>query len=259
MGKNVTKLSLLTQVYGQPHMLETFTNALRDWPEELAAQTELIVVDDCGDPAVDPAELQGLAPMEVQLLRHTKDIPWAQPACRNLALKYAKGKVLILLDPDMVIPGDRAAEFMCAAGALAPGQVTRFVLSEVNHPNPHLRGSINISSPNAWIVRRADLAAVGGYNEEFAGNKGWSDVELMHVLDSAYKVRQDKKLTVDFYRRSGLLPDADVRGLDRKVKTNHRTHAMHRETVRKKFKGNWHAWVKAQPPKKLNLPYVRLI
>lgn len=253
------KVSLLTQVYGQPLMLKLFTDALRDWPEEQASQTELIVVDDCGSPPVDPSELDGFGPMSVQLLRHTEDIPWAQPACRNLALKYAKGEVLILLDPDMVIPASRAGEFLCEARALRPGHVTRFVLSEINHPNKLLRGGVNLTSPNTWMVRRDDLAAVGGYNEAFAGHKGWSDVELMHVLDSAYKVRQNKTLKVDFYRRSGLLTDADVRGLDREVKTNHRTHAMHRETVRKKFNGNWHAWVKATPRLKRNLPYERVI
>lgn len=253
------KVSILTQVYGQPGILQRFTDALREWPEELAGEAELIVVDDCGTPAVHRSDLEALWPMDVSLYRHTKDIPWAQPACRNLAAEHAKGEVLILLDPDMIIPASKAAEFMAAAKALEPGHVTRFCLMEANHPREAQRGTVNTSSPNAWIVRRDDFLAVGGYNEEFAGHKGWSDVELMHVLDSAYKVRQNKQLTVDFYRRSRLLPDADVQDLDREVKTNLRTHAMHRETVRKKFKGDWHAWVKANPPKKLNLPYERLI
>lgn len=253
------KVSILTQVYGQPKLLRKFTDALRGWPADLASECELVVVDDCGSPAVHPLEVGGLLPMEVQLHRHTTDIPWSQPCCRNLAAEHARGERLIMVDPDMLIPPEKALGFMLAATTIHPGQVTRFCLEEVNHPDPDKNGKINVSSPNAWILHRQDFLDVHGYNECFAGHKGWSDVELMHVLDSAYEVRQDRKLTVDFYRRSKDLPDACVTTLDREVKTNMRTHAAHREEVRKKFKGSWHKWVMARGPTRRNLASVRLI
>lgn len=253
------KVSILTQVYGQPKLLKFFTDALRGWDSSYARDAELVVVDDCGDPAVSPAEVSGLEPMGIQLLRHTEDVPWAQPCCRNLAARHARGGVLILVDPDMVIPPKKAGKFMEAAMRLPRGHVTRFVLLEVNHPNRQMRGKINTSSPNCWIIHKADFEDVGGYNESFAGHKGWSDVELMHVLDSAYKVRQDRELSVDFYRRSGDLPDACVGTLDREVKTNLTTHAANRETVRKKFRGDWHAWVKANPPIRRNLSFEKML
>ena len=253
------RVSILSQVYGQPGILKTFTDALRGWPEDMACEAELVVIDDCGDPPVDPEEVGGLGPMGVQLLRHTEDVPWAQPCCRNLAARVARGERLIMLDPDMVIPPDRAKDFMLEATMLPRGHVTRFCLREANHPKKDRRGKVNTSSPNAWIIRKEDFLAVGGYNEMFAGHKGWSDVELMHVLDSAYKVRQDRGLTVNFYRRSGELPDADVRSLDREVKTNHRLHAANRETVRKRFGGDWSAWAKQVPPGRRNLSFVRKI
>jgi hypothetical protein len=253
------RVSLLTQVYGQPGMLKTFTDSLRGWPTDMAREAELVVVDDCGDPPVDPEEVGGLGPMGVQLLRHTEDVPWAQPCCRNLAVRHARGERLILLDPDMVIPPERAKHFMLEATMIPRGHVTRFCLREVNHPNKKHRGRINTSSPNAWIMHKADFLAVHGYNERFAGHKGWSDVELLHVLDSAYKVRQDRDLTVDFYRRSGLHVDADVRGLDREVKTNLVEHAANRETVRRKYGGNWHKWRMTQGPTDRKIPFQRVI
>lgn len=253
------KVSILTQVYGQPGILKKFTDALRGWPTDMARECELVVVDDCGVPPVDKSEVGGLGPMGIQLLRHTRDVPWAQPCCRNLAAQHAQGERLILLDPDMVIPPHKAQRFMLEATMLQRGHVTRFCLEEVNHPKKSMRGKINTSSPNAWILHKKDFQAVYGYNEQFAGHKGWSDVELLHVLDSAYKVRQDRSITVDFYRRSGELEDADVRSLEREVKTNLRTHAMHREEVRKKFNGNWHKWVMAKGPTLRNLASVKLI
>lgn len=253
------KVSLLTQVYGQPGILKTFTDAMRAWPEDLKGNCELVVVDDCGSPPVEPAELAGLGPIGVQLLRHTRDVPWAQPCCRNLAAQEATGDRLILLDPDMIIPPERAQEFIMEALLQPRGHVTRFCLNEINHPDLDRRGKINTSSPNCWIINRQDFLDVGGYNEEFAGHKGWSDVELMHVLDSAYQVRQDETLTVDFYRRSGLHQDADVRGLDREVKTNARKHKRNRERVRKDYNGNWHEWVKSRGNPRRELPFVRKI
>ncbi|MEE8518702.1 MAG: glycosyltransferase family A protein [Dehalococcoidia bacterium] len=251
------KVSILTQVYGQPIMLKKFTDALREWPKTFASECELVVVDDCGSPPVEESEVGGLEPMGVQLLRHTKDVPWAQPCCRNLAAHHARGERLILLDPDMIIPPEKAQNFMLAATTLPRGHVTRFCLQEANWKKK--LGQINTTSPNAWILHKKDFEAVHGYNECFAGHKGWSDVELMHVLDSAYKVRQDRALSVDFYRRSGELTDADVRSLEREVKTNMQTHAMHREEVRKKFNGNWHKWVMSRGPTKRNFPSVKLI
>ena len=251
------RVSLLTQVYGQPGIFKKFTDALRGWPADLARECELVVVDDCGVPPVELSEVDGLGPMGVQLLRHTKDVPWAQPCCRNLAAKHARGERLILLDPDMIIPPRMALRFVQEATSLPRGHVTRFCLKEANWKKK--LGETNTSSPNAWILHKKDFQAVHGYNECFAGHKGWSDVELMHVLDSAYKVRQDRKLTVDFYRRSGELTDADVRSLEREVKTNMRIHSRHREEVRKKFNGNWHKWVIAKGPTTRNLPSVKLI
>ena len=253
------KVSILTQVYGQPKLLRKFTDELRAWPEDMAAECELVVVDDCGTPPVEECELSYLGPMKVQLLRHTKDIPWAQPACRNLAAKHARGERLIMVDPDMIISAKKAVQFMLEATMLPRGHVTRFCLEEMNHPDKDKIGKINTSSPNAWILHKQDFLDVHGYNEGFAGHKGWSDVELMHVLDSAYEVRQDRNLTVDFYRRSGDLPDACVTTLDREVKTNMRTHARNREEVRKKFNGSWHKWVMAKGPTRRNLASVRLI
>lgn len=252
-------VSILTQVYGQPRILKKFTDSLRAWPKDAAAAAELVIVDDCGDPPVLPVDVGGLGPMGVQVLRHTEDVPWAQPCCRNLAAEQANGDVLIMVDPDMIITPEMAPHFIAAAGKLPRGMVTRFCLKEVNHPKKQFVNRINRSSPNCWILHRKDFLAVGGYNEVFAGHKGWSDVELLHVLDSAYDMRQTDKLTVDFYRRSGSCPDADVQGLDREVKTNLRIHSRNRETVRKKFAGNWHKWAKTQDMRSRNLSFGRVI
>lgn len=240
-------------------MLKRFTDELAKWPAHVRAQCELVLVDDCGSPPVEPAELAGLDPMRVQLLRHTKDVPWAQPCCRNLAASEATGDVFIMVDPDMIIRAEDAHKFVKHAQQLEQGFVTRFVLKEVNCKDKDRRGTINRSSPNTWIVRKEDFESVGGYNERFAGHKGWSDVELYHTLDCAFKVRQTAKLTVDFYRRCKEIPDADVQGLEREVKTNCRTHAQNRETVRKRYGGNWYRWAIANPPGRLNLPFERKI
>ncbi len=253
------KVSILTQVYGQPKILKLFADALRGWPTEAARECELVVIDDCGAPPVGKGELDGLGPMGVQLLRHTRDVPWAQPCCRNLASTHARGRVLIMVDPDMILNPKDALRFVETADKLPTLHVVRFCLKEVNHPKKGMNGKVNVSSPNCWIIAKNDFEKVHGYNECFAGHKGWSDVELMHVLDSAYKVRQDKKLTVDFYRRSRELSDAAVTSLDREVKTNLRTHAMHREQVRKDFKGSWHKWVMKRGPTRLHLPSQKVI
>lgn len=199
-------------VYGQPKMLGVWMDTLRTYPPETLEQLELIVVDDCGEPPVEiPEDIQALLP--VQLFRVTKDIPWNQPGARNLALDHCRTPIVLFVDPDMVFPAEMMALNLQAARDLPEGRVIRYSLK-------HKRsGVLDTTSPNTWFCYVKDFLAIGGYDEDYSGHKGWSDVQVLDIMAAAYKISHTKKLYADFYS-DGDVSDALVSGLDRDTKWN---------------------------------------
>jgi len=201
--------------YGQPLMLEVWFETIRTYTSDMLRDLELIIVDDCGDPPVEiPADIACL--LDCQLFRVTKDIPWNQPGARNLALEHARTKLILFVDPDMVFPAAMMERMLIAGEALEEHRVIRF---QLRHRLGHAKGHIDATSPNTWFLHVADFKRVGGYDEDYCGHKGWSDVQLLDIMKTVYKVRHDPTLYAEFYSRKEV-DDADVRSLDRCVKHN---------------------------------------
>ena len=202
-------------VYGQPLMLGVWFDTLRTYTPEILAEMELIIVDDCGDPAAEiPDDIQAMLPC--RLYRVTDQIPWNQPGARNLAIDEAATKLILFVDPDMVFPAAMMEKMLDAGLALEKLHVIRFQLRHRKGPSA---GYIDPSSPNTWFLHVEDFKRVGGYDEDYCGHKGWSDVQLLDIMKTVYKVRHDPKLFAEFYSRKEI-DDADVQSLDRNVKHN---------------------------------------
>jgi hypothetical protein len=201
--------------YGQPLMLEVWFETIRSYPFAVLSKMELVIVDDCGEPPVEiPEDIQAMLPC--QLFRVTKDIPWNQPGARNLALEHARTKLILFVDPDMVFPAGMMNKMLLAGLALEEHRVIRF---QLRHRLGHAKGHIDSSSPNTWFLHVADFKRVGGYDEDYCGHKGWSDVQLLDIMKTVFKVRHDPTLFAEFYSRKEV-DDADVQSLDRDVKHN---------------------------------------
>lgn len=212
MGRLAT---LAMATYGQPLMLEVWFETLRSYPKDVLDQLELLIVDDCGDPpAAIPEDVQALLPC--QLFRVLDDIRWNQPGARNLALFHVRTDLVLFVDPDMVFPDGMMRKMLDVGFELPRSRVIRYCLRHREGPK---KGMVDMTSPNTWFMWADDLRRVGGYNEDFCGSKGWSDVELLDVIRSTYRVRQDQELFAEFYG-VGEIPDAAVHGLDRSTARN---------------------------------------
>lgn len=208
-------VTLAMAAYGQPLMLEVWFDTLRSYPYVVLSQMELIIVDDCGEPAVEiPEDIQALLPC--QLFRVTKDIPWNQPGARNLALEHARTRLILFVDPDMVFPAGMMNKMLLAGLELEEHRVIRF---QLRHRLGLFKGHIDASSPNTWFLHVEDFRRIGGYDEDYSGHKGWSDVQLLDIMRTVYKVRHDPALYAEFYAAEEI-PDAMVSTLDRNTKHN---------------------------------------
>lgn len=208
-------VTLAMAVYGQPRMLEVWFETLRGYPQEVLDQLELIIVDDHGEPRAEiPTDVQQLLPC--QLFRVLDDIHWNQPGARNLALAHVRTSLVLFVDPDMVFPTEMMRKMLDVGWELPQGRVIRYCLRHREGPN---KGKIDTSSPNTWFMHAQDLRRLNGYDEDFCGAKGWSDVQLLDIVKSAYRVRHDMSLFAEFYG-TGEVPDAAVEKLDRSTVRN---------------------------------------
>ena len=201
------KVTLAMAVYGQPLMLEHWFKTIRSYDIDTLRHLELLIVDDCGDPAAEiPKSIQALLPC--QLFRVLKDIPWNQPGARNLAAEHVQTPIVLFVDPDMVFSPQMMRKLLVQTQLLPRGEVLRFGLKHT------LNGRVDMTSPNTWCLHVADFLGVNGYDEDFSGHKGWSDVQLLDVMTKAFRIHHDKTILADFYSIDEI-PDASIQHLSR--------------------------------------------
>lgn len=204
-------LTIGFSVYGQPKMLAYWFEQYALQDEAARAETEVIVVDDAGKP---PAEV----PTGVRLFRVTKDIPWNQGGCRNLIAEKAKADRLMLIDPDMTLGKGMLAKLVAESKLLTAGLMFRPALRHV------ATEAFDHSSPNVHLLLRQDFLQRGGYDEDYCGNKGWSDVQLLRVFQASMVTRQRDDLWFWFHHTNKALADAQVNTLNRSVQVNKSKH-----------------------------------
>lgn len=234
-------------VYGQPKMLEKWWETLRVYPPHVLKELHLVIVDDHGTPPVAvPKDIQKL--LEVRLFRVKDNIPWNQMGARNLGAVKAETNWLLLLDPDMVVEPEVAERLVQRVKGISKGDVVKLLLRYKN-------GKLDPSSPNVYLIHRRDFARVGGYDEDYAGHKGWSDVQFLHALTgSKMRFLQPKGLWVRYYRPDEI-SDATVTSLDRSVKHNRSLHIRKMPVVRR----NWKAWARQNWARTIRFRWERLL
>lgn len=230
-------VTLAMAVYGQPKMLGVWFDTLRSYSEEMLAQMELVIVDDHGSPpAVVPEDIRALLP--VKLFRVLDNIAWNQPGARNLALEHMDTDLVLFVDPDMVFELEMMQKMLDSGFALTEGRVIRFMLK---HRGGHAAGKLDPSSPNTWFLHVSDFLKVGAYDEDFAGAKGWSDVQLLDVMKANFKIRHDPELFAQFYGVEEI-SDAMVSSLDRETRTN--KHKRLLKVKESRMMGGWLKWTR---------------
>lgn len=235
-------------VYGQPLMLEKWWETIRAYDDAVLDQLQLVIVDDHGDPpAAIPHDIKAM--LGCQLLRVTKQIEWNQMGARNLGVQEAKTDWVLMMDPDMVLEPKIAKRLLAFLPRMRQGTLVKLLLRYTNDVADN-------SSPNVYLIHRADFDKAGGYDEDYAGHKGWSDVQFMHTL-TGLKMAFLKKtdLWVRYYRPRDI-GDATVNSLNRSVAFNRRMHITKMSAARKI---GWAKWAAAIRQKRVRFPWGKVL
>lgn len=220
-------LTMVMAVYGQPKMLDHQLETIRRYPPEVSNRLAMIVVDDHGDPAVDEDWIREVASVldRASLFRVDVDIPWNEMGAKNLAMQHANGPC-ILMDPDMVFSPAMMGRMLHEAKKLRAHHVIRWGLK-------HEGGKkIDTSSPNTWLIHKADFDLMGGYDEDYAGHYGWADVHFLHLVKASFKMIVRADLYADFFSVKQI-EDAAVTKLSKSVVVNRELHLKKFRAIQK--------------------------
>lgn len=205
----MTPFTLVMAYYDNPQMLEEQCKQLHALPPLLRAHLHLIVVDD-GSPRWPAAEILRPRLMRwslesVQLWRMDVDVSWNQDACRNLGVREAPTRWVLLTDMDHVVPVETWMRLMTEKldkrAAYRFGRVSAPVLTPYK---PH---------PNSWAMTQKTYWRAGGYDERLAGNYG-TDGDVLVRLRRAAEVVDLPEALIRYPRE--VIADASTTTLVRK-------------------------------------------
>lgn len=210
----MTPFTLVMAYYLNAGMLRAQLQHLVLLPEEIKSNLHVVVVDD-GSPGESASDAWWtyaagfMAPSSFlasfQVWRMQQDVRWNQDACRNVGVREARTKWVLLTDMDHVVPVATWKRLM--GEKLKKKQVYRFgrVTAPENTPyKPH---------PNSWALTRDMYWKIGGYDEALAGNYGTDGDFLVRTRRQALVVELPEVLIR--YPRE-VIPDASTTTLERK-------------------------------------------
>lgn len=203
--------TLVMAYYENPVMLHEHAKAwYRTLPPEIARALHVVIVDD-GSPTKPAAPIARAIDWSFlgsfQLWRMGVDVRWNQDACRNVGVREAPTKWVLLTDMDHVVPFHTWSRLM--VGKLSKGMVYRFSRLSMPDLSPYKL------HPNTWALTRDMYWAVGGYDEALAGNYGTDGDFLVRVRRRLEEEPEQLAEFVIRYPRE-VIPDASTTSLTRK-------------------------------------------
>ncbi len=229
-------------------MLDYWMKSISSISNDVLESLKIIVVDDCGNPSVTADSLPENVRDRCDIFRVDEDIPWNQMGARNLGMFHAFGWC-IMVDPDMVFADKMIRKILDTVKSMRVGQVVRYGLQHGG------KGDIDMSSPNTWIIHKNDFELIKGYDEDYAGHKGWSDVQLLDVVNSTFRVIGRKDIFSEFVGTAKIV-DAQVRNLDRSV--HHNKQVRLKKRAEAKRCGGWKKWNENRLDSRLRFPWHRV-
>jgi hypothetical protein len=176
MLNNAISLSLVTHHLNGHHKVQALLLELSKLDEQVRAQFEIIIVDDCSDKVIIP-QINGL---NLKAYRVTDDIPWNQAGARNLGCLMAESPWVLFFDIDQVPLEDSVSIILRSIQDLESNCLYYFYVKDFIDSN--LKKQLDIH-PNTFLANTQRFKTTCMYDEDFAGHYGYEDLYLPYVWE----------------------------------------------------------------------------
>lgn len=206
-------LSLCFPYYRNAGMLREQMRVWSEYPDDLKAKIEVIVIDDGSpEPAAVVPRPHGLPALTIGRLCDVDDPetpPWRQDAARNRAAHEAIGPWLFLSDIDHVLPADSLRSLLqrCERGSDVAYTFHRLDAPDLT-PKLDSKGNVH-PHPNTYAMRKSRYWSIGGYDEDFCGIYGTDGPFRKRLVEQSQIVHLGDVPIVRYSRE--VIPDASTR------------------------------------------------
>lgn len=187
-----TNLTVMYLYYNQPEAIEFFEKL--GYPD---LPVNFMFID---DGSKEPLKLDW-----ANVIRIDKDIPWNQPAANNLGFRNIWGRVL-RMDIDHYFKLEDFPKIHELAKTVKTNELYHFKRITKRGLNKHR---------NIYLTWVSNIQLIGGYDEDFCGNYGYDDLDLMFRLSKNGVKFKESDIEVFINH------DLRTKGLDRNVSVNY--------------------------------------
>lgn len=203
------RLTLVYAYYENPEMFRYQQQVWGSYPERIRKRLEIIVTDDCSERTPIQSVIIPDQPINMQVFRILKKVPWNWLEARNIGAKYAAAPWLLLTDMDHVVQAKMIQSLFSRLPDLVRTMVYQFGRQLMNGGIPYHPHN------DSFLVAKQLFWQCGGYDEDYAGLYGTSGMFRRRLFEFSSGHLRWSDLSLHLVQREQI-PDASTVGLPRK-------------------------------------------
>lgn len=171
----MNSITIVAAYWNQPAIIAEWWEVLRSYDADMVPHIRLMMCDDHSEihPLVIPQDIR--EKFRAKHFRLSTPGTWREMACRNICMKHAEGWVF-MTDPDFIFCNQEMRKVL----EMALKRGVHYHFNSRHHIDKTFKPLFK--PQNMGLIHRDDFWIGGGYDEDFAGNYGFSDTLMWRNL-----------------------------------------------------------------------------
>ena len=207
-------ITICLSYYNQPDVMVEQVKWWLKYGEEVKRRLSFFILDDCSKKdAISVIEDAGLKEelksIDIYIFRVNEDMFCNISGVRNLGATECKSEYMVILDMDTFISNETAQQ-MIGVAEKHSGKSMAFTFNRrvIDNPKHKKHGQLH---PAVCLIRVKDYWDVGGCDEDFVGNYGYTDPTFWWRAQGVIKKHECKHIYLDYKDEGECVMKRDTR------------------------------------------------